>query len=230
MINTFFFREKSWLWPLIALLLITPFTPAIDLSLSRWFYHNHHFQVNAFYTFFYKYGYYPADVTAVVALGVLVASFFKKNLMKWRPAALVLVITLAIGAGLFTHVILKDNWGRPRPKQVVEFGGKQEFRPYYKPNFFHQPEPSHSFPSGHCSTGFFFFALAFVGRREGSRALYWTGLLLAFGLGILLSLTRIAQGGHFFSDTLLAGYVMWLTALLCDRWVYAWYRRPAEAS
>jgi len=226
----FFYTNRMWLWPLIALLVITPFTAALDFSLSQWFYDRSHFEANAFFKFFYNYGFYPANLTAVTALVILIASYFKKSLVKWRSAALVLVLTLAIGSGFITHVVLKDTWGRPRPKQVVEFGGKQEFRPYYKPNFFHQPEPSKSFPSGHSSTGFYFFALALVGRREGNRTLYWTGIVLSLGLGITLSLTRIAQGGHFFSDTLLSAYVMLLTACLCTHFVYGWNQRRAEAS
>ena len=55
---------------------------------------------------------------------------------------------MAIGVGLFTHILLKDHWGRPRPKQVTQFGGTQEFHPFYKPNFFDQPQPSRApFPA-----------------------------------------------------------------------------------
>ena len=218
--NTYFFRQRMWLWPLIALLAITPWTPAIDLDLSRAFYVDGHFESNAFFDFIYQYGFWPANVTAVFALGILIASLFVKSFAQWRAPALVLVLTLAIGAGLITHEILKDHWGRPRPKQVTEFGGDQAFRPYYKPNIFHQPEPSKSFPCGHCTTGFYFFALAFIGRRRNSKALYYTGMGLAFGLGIALSITRIAQGGHFFSDTVVGALVMWWTAYAIDRLVY----------
>ena len=53
---------------------------------------------------------------------------------------------MIVGAWLIIDFALKDHWGRPRPRQVKEFGGMQEFRPYYgKPNFFHQPEPQNLF-------------------------------------------------------------------------------------
>lgn len=218
----FFYRNKSWLLPILAMAAITPFTPALDLAASRYFFHSPQgFTSNAFFTFLFKYGFYPANITALAAGVVLILSFFFSTCKTWRKPALVLVLTMVIGSGAIVHAILKDHWGRPRPKQVIEFGGSQPFRPYYKPNFFNKPEPSKSFSCGHCSVGFYFFALAFVGRRLNSNLLFWTGLFLALTLGILLSLTRIVQGGHFFSDTLVTALIMWLTAYFCDKLVYS---------
>jgi len=200
----------SHLSPLIIFLLIAPFTPWLDMAISGYFFHGH-FQSNAFLSFMFDYGILPA--WAAVFISVILWK-------KWRKAAYVLVLTLAIGSGLIVNVILKDHWGRPRPMQVVEFGGKQAFRPFYEPNFFHQPEPSKSFPCGHCSMGFFFFALALVARRHQCRSLYYGGMALALGLGILLSVVRIAQGGHFFSDALASALIMWYTAVILTAWIY----------
>jgi lipid A 4'-phosphatase len=113
---------------------------------------------------------------------------------------------------LIIHGVLKDHWGRPRPRQVIEFGGLQSFRSYYEPNIGHQPEPSKSFACGHASLGYYFFALALLGIIYRLRWLFWLGMGLAWGLGILLSLARIAQGGHFLSDTLASALIMWLVA------------------
>lgn len=214
------FYKDNWLWlaPVILMLLITPFTPYLDLAITRYVYNiNQGFPPNGFYTFMYEYGPLPADITVICAIAVFIASLISKKLKIWQRPALSLILTLAIGSGLIVHVFLKDQWGRPRPKQVIEFGGSQPFRPYYEPNFFHQPEPSKSFPCGHCSVGFFFFALAFLGRSMGSRLLFWTGVILAVVLGVSLSVTRIAQGGHFLSDTLMSALIMWLTAYVCNR-------------
>ena len=130
-----------------------------------------------------------------------------------------LLLSLALGAGLIAHTLLKDRWGRPRPRQVAEFGGHQQFRPYYLPNFFHQPEPSKSFPCGHCTMGFYFFAVALVCQRQGWRWGAIFSYFLAFFLGILLGVTRMAQGGHFFSDILVSALLMWWVASLLDRWL-----------
>lgn len=68
--------------------------------------------------------------------------------------------------------------------------------------------------------GFYFFSLALVARRLNYNKTFWIALALALSLGILLSLARIAQGGHFVSDTLVSALVMWLSAYACDRWVH----------
>ncbi len=206
-------KNKIFLWlaPILFMAVIAPFTPFLDLTVSRYFYN---FPSSPFYDFIYNYGILP--VWFVVIPAIISYAFYKT----WRPHALFLILTLAIGSGVITHAILKDHWGRPRPKQVIEFGGKQEFRPFYKPNPFHQPEKSASFPCGHCSVGFFFFTFVILGWRLRKRWLVYSGWILSIGLGTLLGLTRIAQGGHFLSDVLMSALIMWLSALLCDWLVY----------
>lgn len=216
---------KKWLLPAIFTLLLTPFTPFLDLSIARFFYtHSNdpveHFMSSPVLNFLFELGPLPANLTAAFAAAILIGSYLFKHLQKWRKPCLVLVLTYAIGAGLIINGVLKEYWGRPRPKQVEEFGGTQSFRPYYKPNFFHQPQPSKSFTCGHCAMGFYFFSLWLVGKRLNNRRLEGLSLTLALGLGIALSLARIMQGGHFFSDTLFSALIMWYTALAIDWLVY----------
>src|SRR5262245_12500723 len=42
---------------------------------------------------------------------------------------LFLGVCLAMGPGVIANVVLKDQWGRARPKQIVEFGGSHTFTP-----------------------------------------------------------------------------------------------------
>ncbi|MEC7840138.1 MAG: phosphatase PAP2 family protein [Chlamydiota bacterium] len=201
---------------------IAPLTPSLDIDIENFFFNQSNFTGNTLFTFIYQYGPYPALVTASLSFVGFITSFFLSSLLPFRKSFALLVLTLAIGSGLIVHIALKEQWGRPRPKQVTEFGGKQEFRPFYSPNFFNQPEPSKSFPCGHCSTGFYFFALALAGKRLKNRKLEVIGYLLAMALGIALSVARMAQGGHFFSDTITAALIMWMTALICDWFIYEW--------
>lgn len=215
----------AWLLPLLLFAAITPFISDWDMGIERYFHalgkaNGTDFVSNGFTQFMYIYGVLPADVTVTLAAIALVLSYCFKKWRKWRAPALLLVLTLALGGGVISHALLKDHWGRPRPKQVVEFGGTQEFRPYYKPNFFHQPESSKAFVCGHCTTGFFFFALALAGRRMNNKKIYYLGIFLAIVLGTLLGIARMAMGGHFLSDVLGAALVMWLTTLFCDWLVY----------
>jgi len=66
---------------------------------------------------------------------------------------------------------------------------------YYQ--FTDQCEKNCSFISGHAAAAFFFIAFGYVMR---SRKIFLAGL----SFGVLMSLTRIVQGGHFFSDVTFA--------------------------
>lgn len=188
----------------------------LDLAIADHFYKQENFQSNRFLNFLYAYGILPAWIFTLTALVFFILSFLHPFWKAWRLYALLPLLTLIVGSGLIIHLTLKDHWGRPRPKQVIEFGGSQTFRPFYQPNFFHQPEPSKSFPSGHSSMGFYFFSIMLIGKRLGKRWLYYGGLYAALILGALLSYARVAQGGHFFTDVFFAALIMLTTAYFFD--------------
>lgn len=218
--NRIFLSSAAWWAPAVFLLLLTPFLPSWDLELSAYAFQGGSFSSHPFFQFFYDWGEYPALTVAVGSLVVLLGSFFSKKELKWRIPALYLLLTFVIGSGVITNLVFKEYWGRPRPKQLIEFGGDQTFRPYYSPNFT-ATEPLKSFPCGHCTTGFYFFSLVFLGRRLKKSWVSILGWCLAWGLGLCLSLSRIFQGGHFLSDTLVGALVMWYTALILDRIFYS---------
>lgn len=212
----------SWTVPLAIFIITALLSGIIDMPIEREFYDasTGTFMKNGAIDFLFAWGVVPGQVVGVCSLLALALSYVRKSLKPWRKPAMLLVLTMSIGAGFITHTLLKDRWGRPRPRQVVEFGGHQEFRAIYEPNFFDQPEPSKSFPCGHCTMGFFFFTFLFLGRRHHLPWLYYSGIFLTTTLGISLALMRMMQGAHFFSDTVSAAVVMWLTALACDWLVY----------
>lgn len=211
---------KTAILPLLLLVLATPFSPYWDLKFANWFYTGDHFSTSPLLKFVFNYAIYPAwIVVGAAALGGIL-SYFYLPLAAYRRSCLYLMLVLGIGSGLIIHALLKDHWGRPRPRQVEEFGGKQSFRPYYEPNFFNPVEPSKSFPCGHCSMGFYFFTFVFLGRHFRRPLLSLCGWGLAIGLGGALSMARMAQGGHFLSDVLISALIMWLTALITYNFLF----------
>lgn len=208
-----------WLLPIVAMAIATPFISAWDKSLEAYFYQNH-FNSNAFYDFIYSYATIPALALAFLALPAFAGSYLVSSWKKWQRPSLVLILTMAVGAGFIVHTLLKDHWGRPRPKQIIEFGGRQNFRPYFSPNFSHQIEPSKSFPCGHCTMGFYFFSAAFVCTRLGYYRWSYFMYFFALLLGTVLGVTRMAQGGHFLSDVLMTALIMWLIAGAFDWLIY----------
>jgi lipid A 4'-phosphatase len=196
------------------------YSAEIDLAASRFFYEpQQQFANRPVFEFAYHFGFWPVWIVIILAAFALIGSFFTSALKKYRQPSLFLILTLALGSGFIIHFLLKDHWGRPRPKQVIEFGGTQPFRPYYAPNFFHQTEKSKSFPSGHASVGFYFFTFIFLGKYYRKKILYYTGVFLTIGLGSWLGLARLAQGGHFLSDILFSALIMWLTAFTLYRYL-----------
>ncbi len=151
----------------------------------------------------------PAIVLAICGLtAALIGSIYKQR-RSWIRPGLFLVILLAIGPGLIVNTFFKDYWGRPRPREVVQFGGNKEFLHPWQKGIAHE---GRSFPSGHSSVAFYLSAPFFVYRRKKPRvARLW--LIGGLSFGLMMSIARITQGGHFLSDTLWAWGMVHLTAV-----------------
>ncbi len=131
----------------------------------------------------------------------------------FRRQALYILLVIAIGPGLVVNLIVKDHWGRPRPVHTKEFGGEYDYVPPAKLG--HSPDKS--FVCGHCSVGYAFFALYFLAQNY--KTLY---LILTLGLAWTMGFTRMTAGGHYLSDILWSGYLVFLVAYAL---YYGWYLR-----
>src|SRR5438132_14308343 len=69
---------------------------------------------------------------AFIALALKLLLPRRRMLIAGR-AAVLLIATLALAPGLMANVILKDNWGRPRPPEITEFNGPEKFVPWWDP-------------------------------------------------------------------------------------------------
>lgn len=231
------FLKKHWQWcaPLFLWLVITPFSSELDLAVAKTAFYRewahtptgeYGFFSTPFFDFIYLWGVLPAQVISFIAASTLIASIWYAPAVRFRSVCLVLSLTLGIGSGVITHFVLKESWGRPRPRQIIDFGGNQPFRAYYQPQFKNTPEPSKSFPSGHSTCGFYFFCLYFLGKRLKRKRLAYIGMSTSLILGTVISLARIVQGGHFISDICISALIMWYTAYILD---YLIYQAPITA-
>lgn len=183
----------------------------LDLTLHRPFYDadNRTWPVGEapIWRFFYTFGPIPAILLGVVSIFTLLLGFGNPPLAKYRKLSSYFFFVLLIGSGLITNAILKDQWGRPRPKQITAFDGTEKFERllHYEPE-----STGKSFPCGHATVGYFF--LAFVPLLTGRRR--WWLLAISLLFGTLIGIARITQGGHFTSDVIWAAAVMWFTSLL----------------
>jgi lipid A 4'-phosphatase len=163
-----------------------------------------------------KYGQLAGWIPALLAIGVLCASIWKKDLSHLRKPSLFLILLLALGPGVLVNTILKDQWGRPRPNQVEEFGGKDQYRP---PGLIGpKGDRRTSFPSGHAAMGFFFTAPYFILLARRRRAAYlWLSGGVCFGL--FVGLARMVKGAHWASDILWSFGTVYLVAYALARWL-----------
>lgn len=157
----------------------------------------------------YEYGNIPPLLLSFGGLLAFVLSFFQNKLLPYRKTGLFLVTFMVLGPGLVVNTVFKDHWGRPRPVDIVNFGGSETFRYAWEKG---EPEQGKSFPSGHAAVGFFLFSPFFF-LRKTSRG--WAAFFLCLGIsyGVLMGTGRMIQGGHFPTDVLWAGAFVYLTGL-----------------
>jgi len=126
-----------------------------------------------------------------------------QNKASYRSAYLLLL--LIAGPGLLVNSVLKEEWGRARPKHISEFGGTKNFTPALQPA--DQCQRNCSFVSGHAAMGFYFMGIAWITHRRR-----W--LFAGIALGALVGGGRILQGGHFFGDVVFAFWAVYFSAAL----------------
>ena len=207
--------RSGWLILIALTLLLVSLTlwPRIDLAISGLFYvpttgfpANEHWFFNLLHDLAFK----GARLLGVgLIIGVLIAWLTRRKLCGLDAKAMLFVLlALLLGPGLVANEIFKDEWGRARPRTVVEFGGTQQFTPPLV--IASECERNCSFVSGDASFGFFLPSLAFVAAVGWRRRCFWGGM----AAGAIFGGARIAMGAHFFSDVIYAGVFMLLTSSL----------------
>lgn len=200
------FIRNNWEIPLFIVFAGLSITFAdVDLWLSAQFWHEQDgFYLNdqAWVQFVYVvFRYMPVPVILLLLLA-LAAPWFIKSFAGTRKYSTFLLLVLLIGPGLIVHPFLKDNWDRPRPRDVQEFNGDLQFKPAFIMS--EQEGKNQSFASGHGAMGFYFIAFAWVFRKRRY-------LVLGILIGSIVSAGRIVQGGHFLTDVLTAGFIVYFT-------------------
>jgi lipid A 4'-phosphatase len=180
--------------------------PGIDLSISRFFFHGGSFPLDPWQRLVHV----GLNYFLWISLTTVIAIYLHNRLLKRSLCAidgkrvLYLLFVLIVGAGLIVNAGLKDNFGRARPRDVVEFSGTKQFTPAFVISG--ECRSNCSFSSGDAAGGFFSLALALALTRR--RAIF----AAAAGVGILVSFARIASGAHFFSDTVVSFFIMLILA------------------
>ena len=202
----------------IAAMLAFTFLPELDRDIARRFYAggNRFIAQNASGNFGRQVGYLlPFLVLAAYVFAWLAARFgWPTPFTPKGRDVLFLSLAMLIGPGLIINLGMKDHLHRPRPAHLSEFGGGKEFRPFYR--FDGACLKNCSFPSGEAAEAFWMLAPASL------VPLPWRGVAMtgAAVFGALVSLLRMAFGGHFLSDVIFAALIMWGLLLGLRRLLY----------
>ncbi|HLH91823.1 MAG TPA: phosphatase PAP2 family protein [Xanthobacteraceae bacterium] len=195
--------------------------PKLDLSISAAFYdrvqHDWPITRNDLLILHRNVSAYLAAILVIFAIGAIAFGAIRRGrpaLISWRAASF-LIGSLLLGPGLIVNVLLKPEWARPRPADVIDFGGKLHFVPWWNP--LGECDGNCSFVSGETSLAFWMLAFAII-LPQRYRAVAIVAVLVNC---LLLGAGRIAMGGHFTSDVLLAVVLTALAMWLVHRIAFA---------
>lgn len=210
--------RRHWCPWLLASLLVFLTLPGLDLAISGWFYQpeNGWYLGKAPFAEFIRKGMPTVLFGIVLFMVVLWAAgrLYRQTFfgVTGRVVAYLLA-TLAIGPGLFANLLFKENWGRARPSQILQFGGDALYTPPFLMT--NQCDSNCSFVSGHGALGFWVTAFAFLLPAAWRSA----GLAAAVAFGAMVGIVRIVQGGHFFSDVLYSGVLVIAVNWCLAQWI-----------
>jgi membrane-associated PAP2 superfamily phosphatase len=213
-----FLKSQAWkdfsilLLILGILTLVFRFTD-LDIRLEHLFYTTDKgwmLQYRPFWDFIYRYGIFPGYILAFCGLIMISVSYWHSRYLKFRKASFVLIFTIIAGPGILVNLVLKDHTGRPRPREITEFGGSEQYLCVCETG---RTNEGKSFPCGHCSMGFY-LAVPWLFYRNRKKILAYSILGIGIGYGILIGIARMMAGGHFASDVVWAGGLTWFVALI----------------
>lgn len=205
--------SKSTVFPIVALvatMLLFSLWPDLDLHVSGWFWtpQDGFWLARSTILAAFRRGFWIAGGLGIVAL--LVLTILSLSLQKWLTIPARIwgrgLLAMVLGPGLVVNLLLKNNWGRARPRNITQFGGTADFTPPL--TITDQCARNCSFVSGEGALavtlvlvlwGIFFAGAAQPLRRIGG----WSLTTLA----VMACALRIMFGGHFLSDTLFAAAI-----------------------
>ncbi len=196
--------------------------PELDLKLAALFYdpatRTFPLKLDAWAAFARDAAMWIAWGLAAPSIAALVIKLIRPDrpLLVSGRAIVFLLATLTLSAGVLTNLTFKTYWGRPRPVVVTQFGGDQQFVPWWDPRG--GCGRNCSFFSGEGATAFWTYAPAALAPPQWRPLAY--AAVTVFGL--TTSALRMAFGGHFFTDVAIAGLVTFLVIWLAYALVYRW--------
>lgn len=214
--NKKYLNVKLYFWLLFFVSsIIFVIFPQIDLDIASLFYDGKSFPLNGSWIEDILYhSVKPLIITfALSSIAIFIYNYVKKkNLLGINSKTMLfIVLFLTIAPALIVNTTLKENWGRARPAQTINFGGQKEFTPAFIPS----NQGGYSFSSGHTAAAFSLLGFALLAKR---RQKLFISLVLTYGT--LVSLARMAAGGHFLSDVVTSFFIVYISTHILYKLVF----------
>lgn len=193
------------------------FFPEYDIKFSETFYSSgggFMYNKDLFVSFVFK---SVPFITKLLALNFIIVLLYKIKSPKkiLQSPTFFLILALTMGPGIIVNYGFKEHFGRARPREIVEFGGKKEFS--RAAIITDQCKTNCSFSSGHAAMGYYFTAFAWISPLMLQNLVFFMAFLFGTGVG----LGRILQGGHFLSDITFSFVIVILVNEICYRfWLH----------
>lgn len=217
--------SRGWLLSSIALglalgILFAAY-PLWDLQVAEWFFDHRAakfpLSINYEWNIVRRFAnWVPFLLMLPAILALLRKLVFPSRPMAVAPSVVLFLIgSFVIGPGLTSNLLLKENWGRPRPNSVQQFAGTATFQPWWRPSG--ACTRNCSFVSGEASQAFWAVAPASLAPPQWRPAALGAAVIFGASVGTL----RVVFGRHFMSDIVFSGVltiviVMLLYRLLID--------------
>jgi lipid A 4'-phosphatase len=182
--------------------------PELDLRVSSAFFRGGRFQLAE--TWWARALHESVGYFVGVALAAIVGIYAFNRVSKRRLCGVdakvvgYVIAVLLLGAGVTVNGVLKNGFGRARPRNIEQFGGSRQFTPAFVDG--DECDANCSFSSGDGAGAYFAFALALALSRRRK------ALVAAAAFGTAVSFARIASGAHFLSDSVVSLFVMWIAS------------------
>jgi len=182
---------------------------SVDIYLSHLFYFgNNQFLLQSYYyiTIFIRKIILPSILIYIYILPIFsfflpIKKLYLRYEFKFRDILFLWVVGI-FNLGIVVNLFFKNTWGRARPGDILQLGGKENFTPWFQIS--DACASNCSFVSGDAAVGFSLIALYFLTKRI---VFFWSSLFFGFGIGLV----RIMEGGHFVSDVIMTAMVLYLS-------------------
>ena len=144
----------------------------------------------------------PFLLLAPAVFALLRKLVFPNERMLIAPSVVLYLLgSFLIGPGITSNLLLKENWGRPRPNGIQQFAGAADFQPWWRPSG--ACKRNCSFVSGEASQAFWTTAPAILAPPQVRPVALGAAVIFGTAVGTL----RVVFGRHFVTDIVFAGLI-----------------------